>query len=277
MKGNTAAAARLTGTMASCAAMVELVINPLFGRISDRIGRKPFLVLAPLVNVILHTLVGLFPSTVGFNVLDRMVTGAFIPSFMTSVNAMNSDLYEGKKLAQAKSLIDMYFGIGILVGPVIGGRLGGANSFFASAVVALISSVYLYFSCEETLPQTNRALDVHLKDVLVGFNPFKFTQLFTTTPQLRNLTLVSGMQRLGDPSTIQDLNVIYARTKFGWSVGQTGQVKLCSVINCLLINVCICLLAVSIILDAQRPGVELCLIRPFGEDDDRGVRAGIGK
>jgi len=54
-KGDAAATARTMGMMSGLAAVIELVVNPMLGKLSDQYGRKPFMMLAPIINAVLHT------------------------------------------------------------------------------------------------------------------------------------------------------------------------------------------------------------------------------
>ena len=65
--GDALAAANLLGSWSAGCAAVELFLNPLLGSLSDIYGRKPFMVLACVVNGCLHTSVGLFPNNLFLN------------------------------------------------------------------------------------------------------------------------------------------------------------------------------------------------------------------
>merc|ERR1719456_2217961 len=62
-KGDAAATARAMGMMSGFAAVIELVVNPVLGKLSDQYGRKPFMMIAPIINAVLHSGVAIWPGS----------------------------------------------------------------------------------------------------------------------------------------------------------------------------------------------------------------------
>jgi len=100
---------------------------------------------------------GLAP-TIGFLFLGRILAGAFGATFSTA-NAYIADISPPETRAQNFGLVGAVFGVGFMLGPVIGGYLGEYSPrlpFIAAGVISLLNMVYGYFFLPETLTEENR-------------------------------------------------------------------------------------------------------------------------
>jgi MFS family permease len=204
-KGDAAATAKAMGTMSAVAAVIELFVNPVIGKLSDQYGRTPFMMGATLVNFVLHGLVSVFPSSLPMQFVDRMISGAMIFGYAAPVQASLADLFatNPQKLGVMATKAMQYFGIGCVVGPFIGSKLGGAKSFAASALTFLACCLYVNTTIDETLTE-----DKKIKFKFSDVNPVAFLKLFkarTTTW----LTITSGLQSFGDYVNIYDINNLF--------------------------------------------------------------------
>ena len=113
-KGDALLAAQILGSMTAGASIVEFLTTPTLGILSDRFGRKPFLVLIPTIGVIarvstfLGFLHGTIPAVVATNMIDRALTGAGGSMFFTAVTASASDVVLGRKLSLFTSMLSSY-------------------------------------------------------------------------------------------------------------------------------------------------------------------------
>lgn len=217
-KGDAAATARAMGLMTTFAGILELILNPVLGKLSDEYGRKPFLLLAPTVNACLHSLVAAFPGTLAMQFVDRMISGMFIFGFLAPAQAAMADLYatNPQKLGVKAASAGAYFGIGCALGPFIGSKLGGARSFFASAVSFIITWVYVNSMFTETLEPEKRR-----KFKFADINPVAFMKLLKT-PRLQWLTLTKSLQSFGDYVNVYDINNLFMMKVLGYGQGQIG-------------------------------------------------------
>ena len=71
LAGNTVAAAKTLAAMTSLGAAVELLVSPVFGKLSDAVGRRRLMLVAPCTHGCLHLLVGLFPGNLPLNFFVR--------------------------------------------------------------------------------------------------------------------------------------------------------------------------------------------------------------
>lgn len=217
-KGDAAATARAMGLMSTCAGIIELVLNPVLGKLSDAYGRKPFLLLAPTVNCVLHTLVAAFPGALAMQFIDRMISGMFIFGFAAPAQAAMADLYAsnpqklGIKAAQAAT----FFGVGCALGPFIGSKLQGGKSFLASAVGFVLTWLYVNSQYTETLSKEKRK-EFKISDI----NPVAFLKLFRTKT-LGWLATTQALQSFGDYVNIYDINNLFMIKVLGYGQSQIG-------------------------------------------------------
>jgi len=127
------------------------------GGLSDRYGRRPVLLLSLLGFGIDYTFTAFAPS-IGWLFVARIVAGILGASF-TTAGAYIADVSEPEKRAQNFGLIGAAFGLGFILGPLIGGTLGKYSPhlpFFVSAGLAFLNCIYGYFVLPESLKPENR-------------------------------------------------------------------------------------------------------------------------
>ena len=138
-------------------AAMQFLCAPIMGGLSDRFGRRPVLLLSLAGFGIDYIITG-FAPTIYWLFGARILAGVFGASH-TTATAYIADISEPEKRAQNFGLIGAAFGMGFILGPVIGGLLGeyGARvPFFASAALAFINCAYGYFILPESLSEENR-------------------------------------------------------------------------------------------------------------------------
>lgn len=151
------AAAQLSGWLMFTYAIMQFIFSPILGGLSDQYGRRPVLLLSLLGFGLDYILLGLAP-TIAWLFVARLISGITGASF-TTAGAYIADVSSPEKRAQNFGLIGAAFGLGFILGPILGGWLGtyGARvPFFASAVLALLNCVYGYFVLPESLALENR-------------------------------------------------------------------------------------------------------------------------
>lgn len=138
-------------------ALMQFFCSPLMGNISDRFGRRPVLLLALLLLGIDYLVMAWAP-TLFWLFIGRMVAGIAASTYSTCY-AVIADSTPPEKRAQTFGLIGAAFGLGFIIGPVIGGLLGeyGARvPFIAAACLAFANLVFGFFVMPETLTKENR-------------------------------------------------------------------------------------------------------------------------
>ncbi len=150
-------AARYGGWLAFVYALMQFFFAPVAGNLSDRFGRRPVLLVSLAVFGIDYLVMALAP-TLAWLFVGRIVAGMSATSFGIA-NAYIADIFPPEKRAQNFGLMGAAFGVGFLLGPVIGGFLGEfgpRTPFFATAAIAFANVLFGALVLPETLSAENR-------------------------------------------------------------------------------------------------------------------------
>jgi MFS transporter, DHA1 family, tetracycline resistance protein len=110
------------GLILSAYSIMQFIFAPLLGRLSDRIGRRPIIMLGLLGSSLSYLIYGFTDSFAGL-LISRAVHGACAATISTA-QAYIADTTEESKRAHAMGMIGAAFGLGFVLGPAIGGLLG---------------------------------------------------------------------------------------------------------------------------------------------------------
>jgi DHA1 family tetracycline resistance protein-like MFS transporter len=155
--GSVSRAAYVYGALAAAYSLMQFLLAPLLGALSDRYGRRPVLLLALVGMAINYLLLALAP-TLWLFALARMIAGAFGATF-TAAAAYLADTTPPERRAQSFGLIGAAFGFGFITGPALGGVLGAVDlrlPFMVAAGLCLADFVFAYFAMPESLAPANR-------------------------------------------------------------------------------------------------------------------------
>jgi DHA1 family tetracycline resistance protein-like MFS transporter len=150
-------AARLGGFLLVVFAMLQFLGGPVIGNLSDRFGRRPVLLISLLAFGANYTVMG-FAQNLGWLFVGRALTG-ISGAVYGPANAFVADVTPPEKRAQSFGLIGAAFGLGFVLGPVLGGflgELGPRAPFFAAAGLAFCNFIYGFFVLPETLAPERR-------------------------------------------------------------------------------------------------------------------------
>lgn len=154
---NLSDASVYAGWLTVAYAGMQFLFAPLIGNLSDRFGRRPVLLLS-LLGFCADYLFQAFAPTIGWLFVGRLLAG-FTGASFTTATAYIADISEPEKRAANFGLVGVAFGLGFIIGPVIGGVLGKFDihyPFIAAAVLAFLNAAYGYFILPESLAKENR-------------------------------------------------------------------------------------------------------------------------
>src|SRR5213596_674182 len=146
-------AANWNGIFLTVFAAMQFFFSPIIGVLSDRIGRRPVLLLSSLGLGLDYIVMALAPS-IGWLFLGRIISGITASSIPTAM-AYIADVTPREKRAGAFGLIGAAFGIGFTLGPVVGGLAGDVSprlAFWIAAGFRLTNWLYGFFVVPESLP-----------------------------------------------------------------------------------------------------------------------------
>lgn len=145
------AGAAVIGLLSASFSLMQLVFAPVWGRLSDRVGRKPILIVSLFGTAVGSLLTGLAPVLwvlFAGRILDG-ISGASVSVAQAAV----SDLSSPKQRARLMGLIGAAFGVGFVIGPAIGSlaALGGPKvPFFVASAIAAVNGIIAIFRLPET-------------------------------------------------------------------------------------------------------------------------------
>ncbi|MEZ5014485.1 MAG: TCR/Tet family MFS transporter [Chitinophagales bacterium] len=155
--GNYSDAALIGGFLIFAFSGMQFLFSPIVGNLSDRFGRRPVLLISLLGFTGDYLIMG-FAPTLGWLFVGRMLAGITGAS-LTTAGAYIADVSPPEKRAQNFGLIGAAFGMGFIIGPALGGLLGGIDlrlPFFAAAGLTFLNFLYGLFILPESLKVENR-------------------------------------------------------------------------------------------------------------------------
>ncbi|EEW25896.1 TCR/Tet family MFS transporter [Rhodobacter ferrooxidans] len=155
--GNLAQAALWGGTLATSFAVMQFLFGPVIGALSDRFGRRPILLISLAVMSVDYLVMALAP-TITLILITRIIGGITTATYATAV-AFIADITPPEKRAARFGLIGACFGVGFVLGPLLGGVLAGIDTrapFFAAAGLAGANLLFGLLVLPETVTDATR-------------------------------------------------------------------------------------------------------------------------
>ncbi|MFC3706192.1 MFS transporter [Devosia honganensis] len=155
--GSVAEAAVIGGYLVFAYAFMQFVFSPVLGNLSDRFGRRPVLLLSLLGLTFDYLMMSIAPF-VWYLFVGRIIAG-IAGAALATATAYMADITPPHKRTHRFGLIGAAFGLGFIIGPVIGGELGEIGPrvpFFAAAGLAFANFLFGLFILPESLPKSSR-------------------------------------------------------------------------------------------------------------------------
>ncbi len=215
--GDLSGASLYGGWLGFVFAAMQFLFAPALGNLSDRFGRRPVILFALATLGIDYLIMALAP-TIAWLFLGRAVAGIAGASF-TPAYAYVADVTPAEQRARAFALLGAAFGAGFILGPAVGGLLGGLGPrapFYAAALISLANLGYGWFVLPESLPPRSRRRFEWRRA-----NPAGTLIRMRRHPEVLALLLAMFLWNVAGqvyPSTW----AFYTMHKFGWSEAAVG-------------------------------------------------------
>ncbi len=144
------------GWLGASYALMQFLFAPFWGRLSDRVGRKPILIGSLVGDAVFYTLFGLSTHSIYGQFAARILAGIFSSASLAVAQAYAADITPPHLRAMGLGYIGAAFGFGFVIGPAVGGLIGShhlAWPLYLSALLALANMAYI----ARYLPEPERA------------------------------------------------------------------------------------------------------------------------
>jgi MFS transporter, DHA1 family, tetracycline resistance protein len=214
---DTARASEIFGVFGTAWALMQFLFSPILGGLSDRFGRRPVVLLSNFGLGLDYVLMALAPSLVWLFV-GRVISGITSASVSTAF-AYIADVTPAERRAAVFGKIGVAFGAGFILGPAVGGLLGGMDPrlpFWVAAALSFANTLYGLLILPESLPPDRRS-PFRWKSA----NPIGALRLLRSNRVLAGLSLVNFLAQVAHvvlPSSF----VLYATYRYGWDTRMVG-------------------------------------------------------
>lgn len=216
--GNTVRAAEIYGLFGTVWALMQFIVSPLMGALSDRYGRRPVILISNVGLALDYVLMALAPTLVWLFV-GRVISGICAASMSMSM-AYIADVTPPERRAKNFGLIGAAFGLGFILGPAIGGVLGAIDlrlPFWAAAAFTFANAVYGIVILPESLKREHRTAAIQVRRA----NPVGALGLLRSHRELPRLAAAYFLSMFAHV-VLQSVFVLYAGHRYGWDENTVG-------------------------------------------------------
>lgn len=242
------------GLILTVYAAAQFLFTPVLGALSDRIGRRPVILVSLLIEAAGFALTAL-AGTLPLLLVARFV-GGLGASNIGSAQAVVADVTAPRDRARGMGMVGAAIGLGFVVGPALGGVLAGLGAtvpFWAALVVALLNALLVLIF----LPETRGQRPAAVRGAKQRFALFAGWRRAIQTPAIARLILINLLFTLAFAG-METVVPLFTQREFGWLATQNGYL----------------FTYVGVIIVIMQGGMVGQLVRRFGE---RGLQiAGLG-
>ncbi|MEM1064198.1 MAG: TCR/Tet family MFS transporter [Pseudomonadota bacterium] len=215
--GSLAEAAVWGGVLSTIFAVMQFLFAPILGSLSDQFGRRPILLIS-LVVMALDYLIMAVAGAIWLLFLGRMV-GGITAATQSVANAYMADISTAEEKSARFGLVGAAFGVGFVLGPLIGGLLaefGTRAPFYAAAALAAANAVFGFLVLPETVTDATRR-----RFTWARANPLGAFSAVTALPGLKRLVAVFFLYQVAF-WVYPAIWAYFTRARFGWDAAMVG-------------------------------------------------------
>ena len=213
--------AQILGFLVAVFSFMQFLFAPVWGRLSDKIGRKPLITLG-LFGFAIAEFIFAFANGLWMLFISRVLAGTFGSALMPTAMAYVSDVTTEEKRGQGMGILGAAMGLGIVVGPGIGGWLATYDlsyPFLFAGVAAIIAGVLSVIILPESYPKEARDLANREEDQK---RVNQFTQMgFALKSSVGFLLVLVFIMSLG-LANFQSIFGYYSMERYGYGPQEVG-------------------------------------------------------
>ena len=226
------------GLMMMSYSAAQFLFSPFWGSLSDRLGRKPILLIGLVGNTIFFTLFGISTSLI-MALVARFFAGAFNANIAVA-KAYIGDISDKTNLAKRMGLIGAAFGVGFTIGPFIGGEFSSPAEkwdlfvgtifdtypYLLPCLIASLLSTISFFYAIKKLPESHKPsseIKINLNPINHVSNMIKDIGKVIKMPQLGRLVMISVMFTYGF-TIMHAVFVLFTEYDLGFNEAQNGRI-----------------------------------------------------
>ena len=238
------------GLMMVSYSTAQFLFSPLWGSLSDRLGRKPIILTGLVGNTVFFAVFGISTSLV-MALIARFCAGAFNANIAVA-KAYIGDISDNTNLAKRMGIIGASFGVGFTVGPFIGGEFSSpaekwslftgtifeTHPYLLPCLIASLLSTISFIFAVWKLPESHKSTNnekISLNPITHVSNMIKDLRRVIQMPQLGRLVMISVMFMYGF-TIMHAVFVLFTEYDLGFNESQNGRIFAIIGINGLIIQ-----------------------------------------
>ncbi len=210
--------------MMACYSLAQIFFSPMLGRLSDRLGRRPVLLVSLVVSIASYLWLG-FADALWMLFAARLLSGAGAGN-IAAAQAYITDITPPEARAKGMGMLGAAFGLGFTIGPALGGLVAGSDptradlsrpAFVAAGLSALAFALAVALLKESLPPEARKARS--------GPSRLRMARDVLRRPVLRQLILLFFVA-ISAFAAMETTYALWTNSAFGWGPAQVGLVFL---------------------------------------------------